>query len=123
MTADPENPKYLTAYVENLIERGRLDEAEESFSLLKKHQPGAPRTIVLQARLLAARNRGAEAAALVEHLPGSDSTLDAKAAAELLEKLGQYEPAERLYRQSASDPEQPQGPARLALFLAQGSTL
>jgi tetratricopeptide (TPR) repeat protein len=74
-------------------------------------------TAELKARLLAARGRGAEAAALVQALVKADDSLVGRAAA-LLEELKQTAAAEELYRRFAADPKQPARALALAGFLA-----
>jgi tetratricopeptide (TPR) repeat protein len=120
MTTNDGSPlysKYILYYTHALLRHGQAAEAQIWLGRLEQRQPDSPGTIELKARVLAAQNRGEEAAKLLmafcEH---KDSQVAATAA--LLEELGQVKSAEVLYRRFVSLPGPPEQVLALVTFLA-----
>jgi tetratricopeptide (TPR) repeat protein len=120
-------PFYLGAFAEGLLQHHRLGETQELAKAqrlideIQKLQPDAPSTLILQVELDWANNRLESAAKRIEDYaarpqptPQVLGTL-----ANLAEgKLGQFDLAEKLYRQLAALSAAPQGKLMLALFLS-----
>jgi tetratricopeptide (TPR) repeat protein len=117
LASQEENPLYLAFYIRNLLARGQLDEAQLWLGNLETLQPQNPKTVELNARLLAARGKGNEAAALVKAYTRDKDNLLGPCAS-LLVELGQPVAAEELYRDDIARSQRPEATLALAEFLA-----
>lgn len=126
LLASPEgqNPLYEAYFAHRLLQHGAVADAEAQLARLQKALPNAPFTREVQARLLQAKGKDAEALAVVrEYAKSKDSDLGR--AAILLETLAQksdakkpyLDEAETLYRKYASQSDQPERLLALAGFL------
>ena len=106
---------HLAHHIRSLLARGETDEAAGWLARLEKQDPGSLRTVEIQARLLKAKGRGDEAAALlVAHAQGRAD--DVGRVALLLDQLGQAA-AEEMYRRHAAESRQPGSVLALAEYL------
>ena len=97
LSSQDKNLVYRTFYLRALIRHEKLDEAQTALESLVKTAPTAPATIEARARVLTAQKKNAEAVELLEdYVKGDDTRLGVTA--QLLEELGHYAPAERMYR-------------------------
>ncbi len=122
LAGNGENPVYLAHNTLILLRQGLNDEAQSWLGKLEKLEPRSLRTLDLKARLLKARGRAGEAAALLEALVREKAD-QVGSVAKLLEELGQVAAAEKLYRQFASQPLEPQARLVLAGFLGRQNRL
>ena len=117
LTADPKNGTVILTYVRSLIRRKAFDEAKVWVKKLDVLIPARnPALLEVNARLLAAQNRGAEAATLARSIIEIQPN-QAPAVALLLEEIGETKAAEDLFRQIAADPKTVTNPLLLAEFL------
>jgi len=122
LAGDGENPVYLAHNTLILLRQGLTDEAQSWLDKLEKLEPRSLRTLGLKARLLKARGRADEAAALLGALVREKAD-QVGYVAKLLEELGQVAAAEKLYRQFASESLEPQAILVLAGFLGRQNRL
>jgi tetratricopeptide (TPR) repeat protein len=117
LQAQPDNSRYLTAFIEALLRHGELEEASNRAHHLAEVAPDSPETITHQAQVLRAQKKIEEAVRLVKaYAQKKDARLDL--AGSLVEELGQFDEAERLFRAYAALPGRPQNTLPLAGFLA-----
>jgi tetratricopeptide (TPR) repeat protein len=116
------DPVHVAAYARWLLERGGAAEAAPWVARLEQLHPKEWRTVELEARLLAAQQRGGDAADLLtKYAEGKDAPLAAVAA--LLEQLGQPKAAAPLYEKLEATAKKPGGTFLRAGFLARGGRL
>jgi tetratricopeptide (TPR) repeat protein len=110
------NARYLAHHIDRLLREGRTSEAEGWLPDLEKLQPGSLPVAALRARLLKARGKMAEGAALLKRqAEGKDAATAARVAA-LVEDLGDAAGAEDLYRRYAAESKQPDRALVLARY-------
>jgi tetratricopeptide (TPR) repeat protein len=97
LEADGQNPRFLASYIRSLLRHDGLAEAQGLLENLERVAPKQPGTVEIQARLLHAQQRDQEAIALLTEFARSDVGRTGRAA-ELLEELKQFKPAEAMYR-------------------------
>lgn len=117
LAAEPDNPIYLSFYLDALLRHRDANEAEVWLDKLVRIEPNSFRTINLRARLLTARGQTADAVRVITHYAGEKGA-DLARAAVLLEDLGQAAAAEPLYRRYAATSRKPEAILTLALYLA-----
>jgi tetratricopeptide (TPR) repeat protein len=122
LSAQPENPLYLSYYAQSLLRRKEFREAERLLEKLEKVEAGSWRTLKIKARVLQGQDRTAEAVALLQ--------ADAQAheahvgfVAALLDELGQAPAAEAMYRKFVSQSKKPESALELAHFLGRQKRL
>jgi tetratricopeptide (TPR) repeat protein len=121
------NAEYLAHYIRALLRHDETADARRWLGQLQKAEPGGPRAVELEARVLAKEGQGREAARLVAeyaHKQAAEKKNPALvvAAAALLDELGETAEAEALYREFAAGG-QPDGALILARFLARHDRL
>lgn len=116
LQADPKNGTVILSYSRSLIRRKDFDEAKLWMKRLEESAPRTPQLLEVTARLLAAQNRGAEAASLARSIIEIQPN-QTPAVAILLEEIGEVSAAEVIFRQIAADPALPTNPLYLAEFL------
>lgn len=110
------NALYVAHYVGSLLRKGEVADARGWLTKLEKLEADSWRTVELQARVLHAENRVAEAAKVLQtHAARPGASLASVAA--VLEQLGQAAAAEALYRQDAAQSFDPRSTLALAEFL------
>jgi tetratricopeptide (TPR) repeat protein len=115
-------PTYLLQFANSLLRHHRtqngdeLDEAQKLVDKVKELQPNNLTLLILEVELKRAQNRADEAEKLIQsYVDRPDLTLvGCRALADLAEKLGQLELAERFYRKLSNTP---QGKLLLVAFL------
>jgi cellulose synthase operon protein C len=118
LASDRKNPNYLVFFANCLLLRGQVDEASTVLSSLGALEPSSFRTTELKARVLHLRDKDQDAVALVQkYLAQPGNEIATAAAANLLERIGQAEAAEKLYRTLAARPNTPANMLALAQFL------
>jgi tetratricopeptide (TPR) repeat protein len=123
MEAAPE-PIYLAAFARSLLRHDNLAEAETYLARLERTAPTLAATIEIKARVLHARQKDDEATKLIRDFAAADPQR-LRTAAQLLEELKQFGPAEELFREYVNHFEAREAGAVLALagFLSrQGRT-
>ena len=115
-------PLYLAHYARALLRKDQAGEAQVWLNKLKQAQPEALVTMEIEARMLADRGEGKEAARrLSAYVEGKDNLV--LPVANLLEELGQVEAAEALYRKFVELPGAPEKALMLAQFLGRQGRL
>jgi tetratricopeptide (TPR) repeat protein len=115
-TLMPDEPYFLIEYTRALIRHQMFADAQTWLNKFEKLKPGSPELIELKARLLAGQGKGSEAAKLVLDFV-KDKDFRARVSAELLEELGQYDGAEKLFRDYTLQPDHPENVLYLAAYL------
>jgi tetratricopeptide (TPR) repeat protein len=124
-----DNPSFLAYYVVASLRHDGVKEAEKWLPRLEKAPDSAP-VLEARARLMAARDQGGEAARLLtqfaykEQAAAKDPAI-LGATAGVLEELGQFDEAEKLYREYAAavGAKRPENALVLAPFLAKRNRL
>ncbi len=116
LKADPKNNTVALTYARALIRRKDFDGARFWVKKLEDTAPRTPALLEVQSRLLAATNRGAEAASLARSIVDLQPN-QAPGVAALLEEIGEISAAEAMFRQVANNPDKPTNPLLLAEFL------
>lgn len=111
-----DNPLCLAHLTKNLLRLGNTDEAAQWLERLRQREPRSLRTLTLQARLLKAQEKVAEAAALLDDYVSRDESQSPRISA-LLEELGEIRAAEEVLRRRASSAHSKQTQLALARFL------
>lgn len=110
------DPRSVSYYANALLRRGKDDEAKVWVARMSQLLPDAPATVELEARLLHAQGRKAEAVARVTgYVKGKDALTHTFAV--VLEGLKEYDAAEVLYRRFAARSTPPNAAFPLVLFL------
>jgi tetratricopeptide (TPR) repeat protein len=118
LAAHEKNSVYLAYYVRALLRHGLLDQAQSWLDKLVQVRPKAFETIELQARVLAARKKESEAAALLaSYSKEKDAPLGLIAL--LLDDIGQHAAAGKMFRTLAATSKVPESVLPLARHLAQ----
>ncbi len=97
VTSQKTNPAFLTRYISALLRHDQIADAQLHLARLEQLAPDRPAIFEMKARILVAQKKPAEAVGLLEKFAqGNDARMEP--VARLLEELGQWEPAEKLYR-------------------------
>jgi tetratricopeptide (TPR) repeat protein len=112
-----DNPRFLGYYTDALLRHGLPDEAQQWADALERIEPKTVRTVSLKARLLAARGKPAEAAAMLRHLAETQDARTTALIAQLLEELSLGAEADSLYRRVAGSKDNPDGVLVLVRYL------
>jgi tetratricopeptide (TPR) repeat protein len=122
VSAESDNPVYLTSYVNSLLRHKEWAAAAPWLARLEQKQPAAFSTVQLKARLLAGEGKNDEAAAVVMSYTRSKDA-DLRLSALLLEAIDRPVQAGDLYRRLALDDKRPEAALDLASYLGrQGRT-
>jgi tetratricopeptide (TPR) repeat protein len=116
LAADRANADRLAYYAGALLRHRDTGTARSAVEQLERLAPDAPATVEMKARLLRAKDKGEEAAALLTAYARKPGVTPGPVAV-LLEELGQLPAAEELYRRGAAGPDQPAGVLALAGYL------
>src|SRR5262249_52092609 len=116
------NPEYLAHFVRSLLRHDETTEARRWLVALQRAEPGGPRAVELEARVLAKEGQGRDAVRLVAEYARKQAAEKKNpamlaAGAGLLDELGEKADAEALYREFAAGG-QPEAVLLLARFLA-----
>jgi tetratricopeptide (TPR) repeat protein len=116
------NIVHVAYYARWLLERGEAEDARPWVAQVEERQPGDWPAVELKARLLAAQQRGADAADLLtKYAEGKDAQQGTVAS--LLEQLGQTEAAGRLFEKFEAASKKPEATFLRAGFLARHGRL
>ena len=116
LASEPTDPELIAALARLFLDHDQPAKASELVDRLEAIQPRALVTLDLKAQLLGHQGQGAAAVALLEGQARTDPASRLPLAA-TLERIGQPDAAERLYRQVAAGSDQPEAILALALFL------
>ena len=120
---DGDKPRYIAAYVRNLLRHADPRSAEPWLAELEKREPGMLRTIELKARWLQARGKDKEAADLLKTFARDHRDRGTTLIAALLEETGQAQAAEDLFRKAAQETATPENTLALAGYLGRQNRL
>ena len=112
----PTEPLYIAEFARALLRHKEVEEARRWLTQLEALKPNSPDVVEIKARVLAAQNRGVEAAALIIG-DVKEKGSRVRLGADLLEELGLLEGAETLFRQIADGPGRAENRLLLAGFL------
>ncbi|HYT87192.1 MAG TPA: tetratricopeptide repeat protein [Gemmataceae bacterium] len=116
VSKEGDNPTSLAHYTHALLRHDEVEAAQSWVAKLAEKEPKSLRTAEMKARVLVRREKGDEAAALLEaHVKENDA--HAGIVAILLEQLGQSKSAEKMYRQWVAASKSPETVLALAEFL------
>jgi tetratricopeptide (TPR) repeat protein len=118
INANPKDPEPLASYIRALLRHDQRGEAEAHLPRLQHLVPDAPSTVEIEARVLAARGKIAEAVKRLEEFATTDPSR-IEFVTRILEEMGQYAPAEAMYRRfdALVRPRNPQAALVLAGYL------
>ncbi|MBL8797680.1 MAG: tetratricopeptide repeat protein [Planctomycetia bacterium] len=122
LAAQPDHPRYLAHHVRSLLAADEAPQAEIWLQRLEKVRPQEVGTLELKVRLLQARGKKADAAA-VALAYAETKNADTVLAASWLEDLGRFNEAEGLYRKAIELSQRPETTLALAGFLARQKRL
>jgi tetratricopeptide (TPR) repeat protein len=111
-----DHPLYVAHLTKSLLTIGNTDEAAQRLERLRQREPRSLRTLTLEARLLKAQDKMAEAAALLEEYVSRDESQSRRISA-LLEEIGDVKAAEKVLRRHGSSMHPEQIQFALARFL------
>jgi tetratricopeptide (TPR) repeat protein len=113
LASDGDNPRYLAYHIGELLRHGDLVQAEQWLGRLEKAASESWDTAHLKSRLLLARHKPDEAAALIVRY-ARQKDANTGLAADLLDELRQYKSAEDLYRKHLAQTKCPDSALALA---------
>ena len=116
LAEQPDEPAYLSFYIQILLAGKRLDEVEPFLKRYEKAQPRALGPLRLRTRLLHARGKAEQAVPLLRAFAAAKPD-ELRSVAELFDELGQPVAAEETYRRLIRRKERPQDVLLLATFL------
>jgi cellulose synthase operon protein C len=118
LASDGDKPRYLAHHIRDLLRAGELDHAEQWLSKLEALAPNSWDVANLKSRLLLAQHKPDEAAARVVRYAAQKGA-NIGLAADFLDELRQFKPAEDLYRKHLAQTHCPDSALALARNLAQ----